>query len=209
MVAPRQRHLLIATRNTHKTAEFVRLLHPHFTVRDLTSTAELPEIEESGSTFEENATLKAVGISRLVPEEVVLADDSGLEVRALGGAPGVRSARYAGTAATDFQNVEKLLRELRTCGATRPAQRQAQFRCVLVLAKDGAVLHVVEGTVMGSIAETAAGSGGFGYDPVFIPTGYSTTFAELPAGTKNQISHRARAAAELMRWLAAEPGVSP
>jgi XTP/dITP diphosphohydrolase len=192
------RQLLIATRNAHKTEEFARILGPRFAVRDLTSAgAELPEIEETGSTFEENAKLKAVGISKLVPD-LVLADDSGLEVVALGGAPGVYSARYAGAAATDADNVRKLLQELHDSPATN---RQAQFRCVLVAAKRGDLRRVVEGTVSGRIADAPRGNGGFGYDPVFVPEGYDATFGELPAEVKNSVSHRARAVAELAQFL--------
>ncbi|CAN5212774.1 XTP/dITP diphosphatase [soil metagenome] len=200
MTAARQQ-LLIATRNPHKTQEFAQLLGGRFAVRDLnTAGCELPEIEETGSTFEENATLKAVGISRLVPG-LVVADDSGLEVVALGGAPGIFSARYVGAAPADAANVHKLLQELQRRGATDAAQRRAQFRCVLVAAKRGDVRRVVEGTVSGRIADAPRGHGGFGYDPVFVTEGYDATFGELPAEVKNSVSHRARAVAELAQFL--------
>ena len=193
------RHLVLATRNAHKTAEFAAILGPQFVVRDLVGARGLPAITETGSTFAENATLKATGISNLVPE-LVVADDSGLEVDALGGAPGVYSARYAGAHATDAQNISKLLLELRNSGATG-VERRAQFRCALVLAKRGEILRAVEGNVIGRITDVAQGSGGFGYDPVFVPEGYRRTFAELGLAVKSRISHRAKAIQQLRDYL--------
>ena len=192
------RQLLLATRNPHKTREFAAMLGGELTIRDVSGRTDLPEVEESGRTFEENAALKAVTISRYVPD-LVVADDSGLEVEALGGAPGVYSARYAGNGATDADNVAKLLAELTAHGIDDEAT--AQFRCVLVVAHDGGVLRSFNGVVRGVIAWRPAGSHGFGYDPVFKPENSEQTFAELGADAKNAISHRARAVAQLRVWL--------
>ncbi len=174
------------------------MLGPRFCIRDLTGRRDLPEVEETGSTFEENATLKAVTISRFVPE-LVVADDSGLEVDALGGAPGVYSARYAGEGAADSDNVAKLLAELARNGVT--AEPAAQFCCVLAVAQTGKLLRTFEGIVRGAIARAAAGGGGFGYDPIFKPEGSQSTFAELGEAAKNGVSHRARAVAQLRDYL--------
>ena len=189
-------NLLLATRNQHKTREFTQLLGPNFTLRDLTRTRDLPEIRETGRTFEENAVIKATAISKIFPDEIVIADDSGLEVDALNGAPGVFSARYGGENASDWRNVEKLLRELQ--GA---AERSARFRCVIALAKNGELMTTVRGEVAGTITKSPRGGNGFGYDPIFIPEGFEETFAQLPSETKNAISHRAKAVAELVRYF--------
>ena len=186
--------LLLATRNQHKTREFAKLFGENFAVRDLTSESDVPAIVESGATFEENAALKAVTISRIFPHEIVVADDSGLEVEALGGAPGIFSARYAGENASDRRNVEKLLRQLE-----HSRDRSARFKCVIALARNGQLMTTVAGEVVGAIAEAARGESGFGYDPIFVPTGFSETFAQLTSETKNKISHRAHAAAALVR----------
>jgi XTP/dITP diphosphohydrolase len=195
------RHLVLATRNAHKTSEFAALLGPGFAVTDLTERSDLPEVEETGSTFEENAALKALAISQLVPG-LVVADDSGLEVDALDGAPGVYSARYAGEHASDAQNVAKLLAELAAAGVEGEAA--AQFRCVLAVARDGKLQQSFDGFVRGVITRQAAGQQGFGYDPVFKPEGSDRTFAELDASAKNAISHRARAVAKLRAFLDSE-----
>ena len=192
--------LLLATRNPHKTREFAQLLGGNFAVRDLTSKADLPAIVESGATFEENAVLKAVTISRSFPREIVIADDSGLEVEALGGAPGIFSARYAGENATDRHNVEKVLRELQDA-----RDRSARFNCVVALARNGQLMTTVAGEVSGTIRESARGENGFGYDPIFVANGFSETFAELNSETKNKISHRAHAAAALVRYFNTSP----
>ena len=179
--------LLFATRNAHKTREIAELLGNHFEIVDLNSFSQIPTIEETGRTFAENAVLKAIGVSRTVVD-LVLADDSGLEVDALGGAPGVYSARYAGENATDDENVAKLLRELGS-----KSDRAARFRCVLALARRGQLLGTFEGVAEGVIVDRPRGSAGFGYDPIFVPDGFEQTFAELPSETKNRISHRAKA----------------
>lgn len=190
--------LLIATRNAHKTREFSDILGPDFFLSDLTSATAIPSVEETGSTFEQNARLKTTAVSRLRPGYVT-ADDSGLEVWALNGAPGVYSARYAGENACDEENIGKLLRELEATGS---ADRRARFRCALALARGGEVLALFHGEVEGAIATAARGANGFGYDPVFVPNGCTMTFAELGDETKNRISHRARALRQLCEKLA-------
>ena len=195
--------LLIATRNAHKTAEFRVMLGDRFEVTDLTAHPEIPAVEETGETFEENAVLKAVAASEIF-SGVVLADDSGLEVDALGGAPGVISARYSGENADDRSNREKLLAELDRVGA-RGKARSARFRCVLALARKGAVVVAFDGKVEGMIINQAKGERGFGYDPVFVPEGYCETFAQLDEEIKNRESHRARALGKLILWLADNP----
>ncbi len=192
--------LLIATKNAHKTAEIAALL-PAWQVSDLTAHPDIPAPEETGATFAENATIKAVAASQRFAG-LVLSDDSGLEVDALGGAPGVWSARYAGPAATDAENRAKLLRELAATGARGPA-RSARFRCVMALAEGGTVLGTFSGAVEGVVIDAEKGAGGFGYDALFIPAGFSETFGQLPAATKNQLSHRARALAQVAAFLAA------
>jgi len=154
-----------------------------------------------GKTFEENAVLKATAASKELPG-LVIADDSGLEVYALGGAPGIFSARYAGQNASDKQNIDKLLIELART-RVRQDQRSARFRCILAIAQSGELLGTFEGTVEGMIAERASGSHGFGYDPIFVPNGFGQTFAELPAEVKNRISHRTQATRALAARLAA------
>jgi XTP/dITP diphosphohydrolase len=186
-----QRILTLATRNVNKTREIQEILGREFTIHDLSDRPDIPEIAETGKTFEENAILKAVAVSKRVPG-LVLADDSGIEVDAFGGAPGVFSARYAGAAGDDRENVAKLLRELNRSGAGR-VRRQARFRCVLAVARDGALVKTFDGEIEGRIADSPRGKEGFGYDPVFIPNGYTETFAEMPAVSKNKLSHRARA----------------
>jgi XTP/dITP diphosphohydrolase len=195
--------LLFATRNAHKTKEIQEILGPQFQVNDLAEYPEIPHIAEIGRTFEDNAILKAVAVSKRVPG-LVVADDSGLEVYALGGAPGIYSARYAGPAASDSEKIEKLSEELERVGAPKEA-RTARFRCVLALARKGEVLGVFEGVVEGQIADQPRGSHGFGYDPIFVPNGFQRTFGELEPAEKNQLSHRARALEKLRGSLILRP----
>ena len=195
--------LLFATRNANKTAEIRKILGPQFQVKDLADHPEIPHIAETGRTFEENAILKAAAVSKRVPG-LVVADDSGLEVDALGGAPGIYSARYAGPTASDSEKIEKLLEELVRVGAPKDA-RSARFRCVLALAREGEVLGVFEGLVEGQIADQPRGSHGFGYDPIFVPNGFQRTFGELKSAEKNQLSHRARALEKLRAFLILRP----
>jgi XTP/dITP diphosphohydrolase len=183
--------LVVATRNRHKTREIQQSLGPDFRVCDLGAYPEISEIDESGTSFEENAKLKAVAASKQLPT-LVIADDSGLEVDALDGAPGIYSARYAGANATERAKIEKLLTELARVGATQDARR-ARFRCVVALAHNGNLLGTFEGIVEGKIANEVRGDSGFGYDPIFIPDGFEQTFGQLPAEVKNTISHRAKA----------------
>jgi XTP/dITP diphosphohydrolase len=195
--------LLFATRNANKTAEIRTILGAQFEVKDLAEHPEIPQIAETGRTFEDNAILKAVTVSKHIPGFVV-ADDSGLEVDALGGAPGIYSARYAGPDASDNEKIEKLLEQLERVGAPKNAHR-ARFHCVLALARKGEVLGMFEGVVEGQIADRLRGSHGFGYDPIFIPNGFQRTFGELEPVEKNQVSHRARALEKLGAFLLAHP----
>ena len=183
--------LLMATHNAHKTREIQRLLGAKFAVRDLSEHPEISKPLENGKTFEENAVLKTIAASRELPS-LVIADDSGLEVDALGGAPGIYSARYAGENATDKANIDKLLRELARKNVPTD-RRNARFRCVIAAARNGTLLRTFEGVVEGTIVDLPRGSHGFGYDPVFQPAGLTQTFAELSSVEKNRISHRARA----------------
>ncbi len=187
--------LLLATRNAHKTREFAQILGREFVLSDLANSPEIPAVEEIGSSFEENAVLKAVTISKTLPG-LVVADDSGLEVNALGGAPGIFSARYSGENATDQENVHKLLHELGSA-----VDRRARFRCAIALAREDETLAIVAGELEGSISLKPHGKNGFGYDPVFVPTGYNRTLADLGEETKNRISHRARAIAQLRDYF--------
>lgn len=145
------------------------------------------DVEETGQTFEENALLKIRHLPDH-PNYIYLSDDSGLEIAALNGAPGIYSARYAGTGATSEQLCQKVLTELQTI-----SDRAAQFRSVIALKFPGGRLETCNGIVKGHITRHMAGTGGFGYDPVFIPEGKTITFAQMPAAEKNRISHRYRA----------------
>ena len=191
--------VVLATHNSGKLKEMRELLAPYGV--EVVSAGELglPEPEENGTTFEANARIKAESASRELPEVLVLSDDSGLDVDALGGAPGVISARYAGPSATDADNRERVKRELAGREST------ARFRCCMVLARDGQTLGVFNGAVEGRIITGEQGGGGFGYDPLFVPDGYSDTFGVLPGEVKNQLSHRARALSQVVEWLNANP----
>lgn len=192
----RRLDVVLATRNAGKVREFERLLGEGFGVRPLPDDMEMPE--ETGATFSENALLKARTVFvALDGRTAVLADDSGLEVDSLGGAPGVESARYAGGSTTDEENVAKLLRELGDS-----ADRGARFVCSLCLVVPGTVVGdetVLEarGEMTGVIEAAPRGAGGFGYDPVFRPTGWTETLAEVTPEKKNEVSHRGAAARSL------------
>ncbi|MEO8616411.1 MAG: RdgB/HAM1 family non-canonical purine NTP pyrophosphatase [Luteolibacter sp.] len=190
--------LIIATRNAHKTGEIRAMIGDRFEVLDATAFPDFPEIEETGTTFLENARLKAEGISRCV-EGWVLSDDSGLEVDALGGAPGVWSSSFGGEEGNHGKNNARLLVEM--VGKTK---RSARFRCTMVLAKDGVEQANFSGTVEGRIIDALRGGRGFGYDPLFIPAGYEQTFAELGDAMKNTLSHRARAMGQVVDFLNAK-----
>jgi XTP/dITP diphosphohydrolase len=187
--------LILATRNAHKTAEIRTMIGDRLEVVDATAFPEFPEIEETGTTFLENARLKAKGISRRV-EGWVLSDDSGLEVDALGGAPGVWSSSYGGEEGNHALNNTRLLTEM-----AGKSERSARFRCTMVLARDGMEQASFSGVVEGRLVESLHGAGGFGYDPLFIPDGYERTFAELGDKIKNTLSHRARALAQVIAYL--------
>ena len=186
--------LWIATRNRGKTREFSQLLCGICRIRDLHGLPHFPKIRETGKTFLANAQIKAQALSQALPDHPILADDSGLVVSSLGGRPGVYSARFSGPRATDQTNRTKLLRLLK---ARSGHSRKAYFEACLVLAVNGAVLGSFSGRVWGRITMFVSGHGGFGYDPIFQPRGYSRTFGELPAATKHRISHRARAVERL------------
>jgi len=182
--------LLLATRNQHKKQELAAMLEGlDIEVLTLDDVPELPEVVEDGATFSENARKKALSTAR-ASGYICLADDSGLEVNALNGQPGVYSARFAGPQADDRMNNEKLVAMLREIA---PDQRAARFVCVIAIADPQGKVQVVEGECPGSITLDAKGSAGFGYDPLFIPDGYQQTFAELGSEAKNRISHRGQA----------------
>ena len=194
--------LVIATQNKGKVAEFERLLGPKgIEVVSLLDYPDLPDVEETGDSFEANARLKAESIAKLL-NLPVLADDSGLVVPYLNGAPGIYSARYAGQPKSDKANIDKLLREM---SQARGDQRQAYFVTCLVLASPDHDIYVVEGRAYGTIALEPSGDSGFGYDPGFYVDQEGATFAQIPLSRKNQISHRANAIkallASLPEWL--------
>jgi len=192
--------IILATRNKHKTEEIKTILRDlRLEILTLNDFPDVPMLKEEGSTFRENSLQKAhtVHLHTGIP---TLADDSGLEVFYLNGRPGVISARYAGLKATDEENNKKLLGQMR---GVSPRRRKAQFRAVLTLLDENGA-EVTEGICPGRLAELPRGTNGFGYDPIFIPDGFSRTYAELTSEEKNQISHRARALAAmrevLQRW---------
>ena len=199
MRAPRQ--LLIATSNEGKRAELELLLSDlPVALLDLRNFPDIQPIAETGATFVENASLKAFGYAAQTGL-LTLADDSGLEVDALDGAPGVRSARYAGDSASDVERVQALLAALAFVDETK---RSARFVSAVVIAdRNREILNVSVGECEGRIAISARGQRGFGYDPVFIPNGSDVTFGELKPEIKNQISHRARALAATRAYLLA------
>ncbi|MGB0610119.1 MAG: RdgB/HAM1 family non-canonical purine NTP pyrophosphatase [Verrucomicrobiales bacterium] len=194
--------LVIATGNTHKTEEIRKLLDPFIeTIEDLKSYPEIGEIAETGLTFEDNAAIKAIAVGDyLGNSSLVLSDDSGLEVKALEGQPGVFSARYAGENASDSQNRKKLLKELKKKDPNQ-SDWSASFRCVMVLVRGSKRLAKFEGSVYGTISNVERGDKGFGYDSIFIPEGFQNSFAELPLEIKNSMSHRGRALSDLKSWL--------
>ena len=200
-----QRTVLLATSNAGKVRDFAGAATPHgIAVGPFPGFSSLPPVAEDGSTFEENARKKADHYSRAVPRELVLADDSGLEIDALGGAPGIHSARYAADDphaphgnSEDAANNARVLREL----AGIPAEkRTARFICVLAAARDGETLQTFRGAVEGFILEAPRGDNGFGYDPLFYFAQIGKTFGELSAEAKAQFSHRGEAFRAFLRW---------
>lgn len=214
------KEIYIASRNQHKAQEIAAVLGVEFRCRTLRDCASAPEVVEDANTFAGNARKKAAALASWLEkssqatvgkglgEVYVLADDSGLEVDVLNGAPGVYSARFAamdsGAAgnSTDSENNAKLLRLL---ADVPPEKRTARFRCVMVMIRLGrhaAAPVVFDGACEGSIGYEPRGKGGFGYDPLFMPVGYSLSFAELGEGVKNTMSHRAKALQKLKDYLA-------
>lgn len=189
--------LILATHNDHKAKEFRDIL-PQYSVQTLADLGHDDEIKETATSLEGNSFIKAETVFKRYGH-VVISDDSGLEVDALNGAPGVYSARYAGDSRNDQRNTEKLLDELQ--GASN---RKAQFRTVITL-MNAENSFQFEGIVKGTIAKSPRGQAGFGYDPVFIPEGVQQTFAELAANEKNKISHRANAIEKLLHFLNEHP----
>jgi len=191
--------ILVATKNVGKVKELERLFaNLPARLRSLNEFPDVVEAVETGVTFAENAVLKAQSYA-LQTGVWALADDSGLEVEALGGAPGVFSARYAGENATDEEKIEKLLGELDT---RRDENRRARFVCAMAISDEkGEIKFLTEGICAGRIAPTAKGANGFGYDPVFIPAGFGQTFGELANEMKEKISHRARASKKIIQYL--------
>jgi len=186
-------NLLIATRNNKKKKELQSILSTwDVQLLTLDDFAGMPEIEEDGNTFVENAIKKAQIIAQL-SNCITLADDSGLMVDALGGAPGVYSARFAGLDADDSDNNRKLLDMMK---GIAQEQRTARFICVIAVAAPDGLVKTVQGVCEGRIETSGRGEGGFGYDPLFIPEGFQKTFAELGDDEKNRISHRGRALQE-------------
>jgi XTP/dITP diphosphohydrolase len=191
------RQLLVATNNPGKLREFVALLRS--LESDLVTPADLNlslEVEENGQTFAENARLKALAFAQ-ASGLITVGDDSGLEVEALAGGPGLYSARYAGPGASDADRRAKLMQAVRRI----PAPRTARFRCALAVAQPDEGVEVFEGTCEGEIVLEERGTNGFGYDPIFFVPAYGGTLAEMPSELKNQISHRARAAQAALPYL--------
>lgn len=180
--------IAIATRNAHKVGE-IRAICADWPTEWVDGDDRWPVVEENGRTYLENARLKARAVAEATGLPA-LADDSGIEVDALGGAPGPRSARYAGDGATDAENLSALLDAIR---GVPTLGRGARFRCVVVLAMPDGEEYTAEGVCEGTLSTKPRGTGGFGYDPAFIPAGWDVTIAELPAGEKDRISHRGRA----------------
>lgn len=195
------RTLLIATRNRGKLKEIKKLLEDlPFNIVDLSQFPSIETVEESGDTFADNASLKASGYARQAGV-LTLADDSGLMVDALDGAPGVHSARYAGEGASDNERTGKLLGALTD---VPQSQRGARFVSVIAIAQnEGKVVNMSMGECKGEIAREPRGDGGFGYDPIFIPESSTLTFGQLEAAAKNRISHRARALSKALAFLRA------
>ncbi len=186
--------LVFATHNLNKVKEIQQVMPPHITLRTLEDIGCVEEIPETSDTLEGNALLKALHVVNKYGV-ACFADDTGLEVAALGGAPGVYSARYAGTPKNEARNMQKLLKELEG-----RADRKAQFTTVIALCT-GRESHIFQGEVKGEITKSPRGGLGFGYDPVFRPEGYEKTFGELTLEEKNRISHRSMAVAKLLEYL--------
>lgn len=190
-------NLWVSTRNAHKVEEIAHILGSGCSIRSLFDLPDFPDVDESGSTYRENAEIKARALFTKV-REPVFADDSGLEVDALQGRPGVHSARFSGPDTNHPRNIAKLLEELR---GVPEKQRTARFRCVIVYIDAHGAAHEFTGILEGYIGLECLGQGGFGYDPVFMLPEFSCSVAQLPASKKNSISHRAYAVARLKTFL--------
>ena len=192
-------YIVIATNNQHKVEEYRQLIgEQKIELRSLADYPAYPGVEENGKTFAENASIKALAACKYC-DVPAFADDSGLEVEALGGRPGIHSSRYA---PTDRERIEKLLGELK--GVT---DRRARFVCVIAIAVNGEVIETFEGELKGRIIDTPRGSNGFGYDPIFVPDGMDKTLAELTTEEKNRISHRADACRKAVEFVENEMAV--
>lgn len=199
--APRPQVIHLATGNAHKAREFQALVDASGLALRIAPAKQMPAVVEDAGTFAGNARKKAVALKAVLPPEAwVLADDSGLCVDALGGAPGVESAYYAGAAGDSAANLAKLVAAMHP---VPDAKRGAHFTCVLVLLGPGGLEHTVEGRCEGRLRREPVGGGGFGYDPLFIPAGSARTYAEIPEAEKNSLSHRGRAWLGLVEWLRA------
>jgi XTP/dITP diphosphohydrolase len=200
------KHVLIATSNPGKLRDFAGAARPHgIEIAGIPNFSSLPTPVEDGTTFEENARKKAEEYSRYVPAQIVVADDSGLEIDALNGAPGVHSARYAAEQphladenTDDHQNNARVLREL---ASVPPKKRSGRFVCVLAAARDGKTLATFRGTAEGVILDAPRGTNGFGYDPLFYFPQIKKTFAELSAEEKAKYSHRGAAFRQFLDWF--------
>ncbi|MDA0195326.1 MAG: RdgB/HAM1 family non-canonical purine NTP pyrophosphatase [Bacteroidetes bacterium] len=188
-------HLCFATNNENKLTEIRQLIGEKFTILSLNDLGHSDDLPEDYFTMEENSLQKAQFINDKYGVDC-FADDSGLEVESLGGAPGVHSARYAGPQKNDDDNIDKLLNELRTSNV-----RKARFRCVITLVL-GDMEYQFVGIVSGNISRHRSGAQGFGYDPVFVPNGFNRTFADMSAEEKNALSHRGKAMEQLVDFLA-------
>jgi XTP/dITP diphosphohydrolase len=194
-------HLAIASRNPGKIREILAICSD-WPVGWLTATddpRQWPDVEETGVTYLENASLKALGVAGALAVPAI-ADDSGIEVDTLRGAPGMRSARFAGQHASDEENLAKLIREIRDVPAR---ERTARYRCVAVMATPDGKMTSAEATCEGSLVLEPRGTGGFGYDPIFVAVGETLTMAELPPAEKDLISHRGKAFRALRDLIAA------
>jgi len=206
------KHILIATSNAGKLRDFAGAALAHgVAVGSIPDFSSLPLVVEDGETFEANARKKAEQYSLHVPDMLILADDSGLEVDALGGAPGVHSARYAAEEphkadanTDDNDNNQRLLRELKDVPWEK---RTGRFVCVIVAARNGKALGTFRGVAEGYILNRLQGSGGFGYDPMFYSPAIGKTFAELSAEEKSQYSHRGAAFRQFLEWIDRQPEV--
>jgi len=189
------RIVVIATRNIKKRKEIEKLLGRRFNILTVNDISKCPNVEEDGKTFRANAVKKAKQVSHFT-DYLTVADDSGLEVFSLNRAPGVKSARFAGSSQNDSKNIEKLLKALKN-----KKNRNARFVCSIAIAMNGKVLNTIQEYVYGHIGLVEAGRHGFGYDPVFIPNGYTKTFASLGEKIKNRISHRSKALKKTKKFL--------